>query len=48
MEFPSAIKDCEKAIEIDPNSIKAYQKKANCHVLMKEYHKALECCDKAK
>ena len=46
MRFPSAIKDCEKAI--DANNIKTYQKKANCHLLMKEYHKVLECCDKAK
>lgn len=42
MEFPRA-RDCfEKALTKDPNFIKAYPKKGDCHFFLKEYHKALE------
>ena len=30
----------------DPNFVKAYHKKGDCHFFMKEYHKALECYEK--
>lgn len=42
-ELPMAIKDCEKAIEIDPKFVKAYTRKAYCHYMMKEYYKAQDC-----
>jgi len=40
MEFPSAIADLEKCLSIDSKYVKAYIKKANCHYVIKEYHKA--------
>lgn len=46
MEFPSALKDLEQAITIDPTYVKAYTKKGNCHFAMKEYHKALTAYEK--
>ena len=45
MEFYQAIKDCESAIKIDPKTLKAYQRKANCHFITKEYHKVLQTID---
>ena len=45
--MPSAVKDCEKAIEIDPNFVKAYTRKAYCHFQMKELYKAKECYNQA-
>ena len=45
MEFYQAIKDCEAAIKIDPKTLKAYQRKANCHFITKEYHKVLQTID---
>ena len=45
MEFYQAIKDCESAIKIEPKTLKAYQKKANCHYITKEYHKVLQTID---
>ena len=46
MEFPHGLKDINKCIELDPNYVKAYPKKGNCHFAMKEYHKALESYEK--
>ena len=46
MEFSSAAKDCEHAIELDPTFLKAYQRKATCHAMMKELHKAMETYEK--
>jgi stress-induced-phosphoprotein 1 len=35
-------RDCfEKAISKDPNYVKAYPKKGDCHFFLKEFHKAL-------
>jgi stress-induced-phosphoprotein 1 len=45
MEFPTALKDADKALELDPNFIKVYARKANIHSMMKENHKALAICD---
>ena len=42
MEFPTALIDIEKSMKIEPNFIKNYIRKGNCHFGMKEYHKALE------
>lgn len=41
MEFPTALKDLERAIELDPTYVKAYIKKGTCHFALKEYHKAI-------
>ena len=30
MSFDLSLKDCDKAIELDPKFIKAYLRKANC------------------
>jgi len=46
MEFPTALKDAEKCLEIDPNFVKAYARKGTIHHMMKEYHKALAAFDK--
>lgn len=46
MEFPSGLKDLDKCLEIDPNYIKAYIKKGQCHTAMKEFHKALGVYEK--
>ena len=46
-ELPMAIKDCEKAIEIDPKFVKAYTRKAYCHYMMKEYNKSRDCYNEA-
>ena len=46
MEFPHAMKDAEKCLELDPNFAKAYLRKGTCHHFMKEYHKALEAFDR--
>ena len=48
MEFYQAIKDCETAIKLEPKTIKAYQKKANCHFITKEYHKVLQTIDEGE
>jgi stress-induced-phosphoprotein 1 len=40
MEFPNAVNDLEKCLNLDSKYIKAYIKKANCHFVMKEFHKA--------
>ena len=45
MEFYQAIKDCEMAIKLESKTLKAYQKKANCHYITKEYHKVLQAID---
>ena len=46
MEPVRALKDAEKAIEIDPEFVKAWARKGTCHTLQKEYHKAMEAFEK--
>jgi len=46
MELAYALKDAEKCLQLDPNFIKGYLRKGNCHHLMKEYHKALDAYEK--
>jgi stress-induced-phosphoprotein 1 len=36
------MKDITKCLEIDPVFVRAYVRKGNCHILMKEFHKALK------
>jgi len=47
MEFNCASKDCDKALEIQPDYLKVFQKKATCQMMMKELHKALATYEKA-
>lgn len=42
MEFQRAKENYELALKKDPNFLKAYHKKGDCHFFLKEYHKALE------
>ena len=46
MQFHLAVQDCDAAIALDPNYSKAYSKKINCHLILKEYFKAMECSEK--
>ena len=42
MEPTSALKDADKALELDPTFVKAWARKGTCHQLHKEYHKAMD------
>jgi len=42
MDFNGAKREIDKALELDPKYVKAYARKGDVHVLMKENHKALE------
>lgn len=46
MEFVRARDVLDKALSIDPNYVKAWAKKGDCHYYLKEYHKALEAYEK--
>lgn len=45
--MPEIIKDCEKAISLDPCFTKAYLRKASCYFAMKEYNKCIDTCHAA-
>jgi stress-induced-phosphoprotein 1 len=45
-EIPSALRDIDKALELDPKFVRAYVRKGQAHMLMKEYHKALDAYEK--
>ncbi|KAL0581225.1 Hsp90 cochaperone [Marasmius crinis-equi] len=45
--LPEALKDVNKAIEVDPNFVKAYIRKANILLSMREHTKALEATQEA-
>ena len=47
MTFPSAVQDCNTAIEKDPKFIRAYLRKAQAYFAMKEYSKCSDACDEA-
>jgi stress-induced-phosphoprotein 1 len=48
MALPEAEKDCDKAIELDANFIKAYIRKAAIQFTKKEYAKCIETCNLAQ
>ncbi|EDK45580.1 Hsp90 cochaperone [Lodderomyces elongisporus] len=48
LSFPDAIKDCDLAIEKDPNFIRAYIRKANAQLMMKEYTHCMETLSEAR
>lgn len=45
-EFPMALKDCDRCLELDDKFVKAYIRKGNIHFYMKEYHKCLTVYEK--
>ncbi|KAG5437919.1 hypothetical protein PCANB_000265 [Pneumocystis canis] len=47
MSMSEALKDCEKAISLDPNFTKAYLRQASCYYMMKEYNKCIDSCHSA-
>jgi stress-induced-phosphoprotein 1 len=48
LAYPEAIKDCDTAIELDPNFFKAYTRKATAYHVMREYRKAMDTLEKAR
>lgn len=48
LSFPDAIADCQKAIEKDPNFIRAYIRKANAELAMKEYSHCMDTLNDAR
>ena len=46
-EYRKAIADCDKAIQLDPNSSFAYAVRGDSYRLLGEYRKAIADCDKA-
>ena len=48
LSFPDAIRDCDVAIEKDPNFIRAYIRKANAQLMMKEYGHCMETLNEAR
>ena len=47
MALPQALKDAEKAIELDKTFVKAYIRKIAALIAMKEHNKAIQACDEA-
>eukprot|EP00158_Paraphelidium_tribonemae_P004396 Partr_v1_DN26728_c0_g1_i4_m8762 putative Heat shock protein len=47
MAVHEALKDAEKAIELDPTFVKAFIRKAAIQFTMKEYSKCIQTCDEA-
>lgn len=48
MSFPDAVRDCNSAIEKDPNFIRAYIRKANAQLAMREYSQVMETLQVAR
>ena len=48
MSFPDAVADCNKAIERDPTFIRAYIRKANAQLAMREYSSVLDTLTTAR
>lgn len=42
MAFPQAVQDCDEAIRLDPKFIRAYTRKGQALVAMKEHNRALD------
>jgi DnaJ family protein C protein 7 len=43
-----AAQDCSKAIELDPNYLKAYTRRANCYLALEQYEEAVRDLEKAQ
>lgn len=48
MSFPDAVTDCDKAIELDHTFIRAYIRKANAQLAMKEYSHVIDTLTEAR
>lgn len=48
MSFPEAVKDCDEAIKRDPKFMRAYIRKAQAELAMREYNKCLDTCTTAQ
>jgi stress-induced-phosphoprotein 1 len=46
MDPHSAVKDAEKALEIDPKFCRAWARKGTAHQMTKEFHKAVDAFEK--
>eukprot|EP00398_MALV-I-01_sp_L67-1_P000484 gene484-491_t len=46
MAYPDALKDLEKCLQLDPKFIKAYIRKGQAHITMKDFNKAIETFNK--
>ena len=44
--YGSVLKDCSKAIAINPRSSKAYYRSASALVALERYDEALDCCER--
>ena len=38
-------KECDKCLKLDPNFIKAWERKGRCHIMMSQYDKAMKAFD---
>lgn len=47
ISLPEAVKDCDLAIKKDPKFMRAYIRKAQLFLAMKDYSKCLDACDQA-
>jgi stress-induced-phosphoprotein 1 len=47
MDFQGAMREVEKALELDPKYVKAWAKKGDIHFFLKEFHKAKDSYEKA-
>lgn len=48
MSFPDAVNDCDLAIQKDPTFIRAYIRKANAQLMMKEYSHVIDTLTEAR
>eukprot|EP01071_Lankesteria_metandrocarpae_P014768 Lankesteria_metandrocarpae@DN892_c0_g1_i2.p1 len=46
LEYPSALKDIEKSLDLDPLFVKGWSRKGNIHLLMKAYNQAQQAYNK--
>lgn len=44
--YGSVLKDCSKAIALNPQSSKAYYRSANALVALERYEDAIDCCER--
>jgi len=47
LSFPSAVQDCDIALQKDSKFIRAYLRKAQAYFAMKEYNKCIDVCSEA-